>query len=191
MNRRQWLFSILLLPFLAVFIWRKRWRALVLCCSRARKSLPPRQDDARTEKRVPIPKRAVVDTLDTLLVRSEGRVSVIQDGVRALSRLISKYSTDVYLLTKCGSDQEESQIRQLLIQENISGLEPHKLLFCETEAGRIHMVRQLEPDLVVSGSLPMLKELEKWVPNLLCTRKGVSDGRVAFGAMADIGTGEH
>ena len=49
---------------------------------------------------------------------------------------------------------------------------PQRLLLCGTEAGKVSIVRQLEPDLHVDASVRTVSDLQRFVPRLLLVPRG-------------------
>jgi len=51
-------------------------------------------------------------------------------------------------------------------------LPPQRLLFCSTQAGKLSIVRQIEPELHMDGDAATVEELRRFVPHLLCMGGG-------------------
>eukprot|EP00697_Spironema_sp_BW2_P017768 gnl/Spiro4/9567_TR5074_c0_g1_i1.p2 gnl/Spiro4/9567_TR5074_c0_g1~~gnl/Spiro4/9567_TR5074_c0_g1_i1.p2 ORF type:complete len:233 (+),score=87.09 gnl/Spiro4/9567_TR5074_c0_g1_i1:53-751(+) len=98
-------------------------------------------------------------------------------GVSSLC-LLSK-ACDLYLITQVADDKEEEQLRALLLDSGAvaAGLDPRKVLFCSTPAGRGSMVRQLAPTLHIDADVVPLRALLPHIPKLVLIgdRPGPSD----------------
>ncbi|KAJ1549967.1 hypothetical protein HK096_009435 [Nowakowskiella sp. JEL0078] len=70
-----------------------------------------------------------------------------------LKRLLASQHYDVYLITVVSSDYEEKQIIDLLTSKEAQlvkcGLDVRKVLFCESEKGKKHIVKQLGVDIEI------------------------------------------
>jgi hypothetical protein len=98
-----------------------------------------------------------------LLRRDDKSFSLITPAIESL-RAVAPMN-DIYLITKVQNDEEESQVMQLLTDQNLSinplvtfkavvnSHKTKKLLFCETDEGRAHVTRQLEAHVHVDSIL--------------------------------------
>lgn len=90
-----------------------------------------------------------------------------------LERLNATRST-LTLLSHVSSDAEESQIKHLFLKSGLysKGLDPRRVLFCDSGEGLTHMVRHLSPgvhvDSVGSVSQKRMEDLQMFVPTLVC-----------------------
>lgn len=132
-------------------------------------------------RRIPIRQKVTVVANDTVFDQGElklasaetaashspPRLSVIQSALPALCELAR--CSDLYLVTQVSSDAGEEAVRRALSDAGIidSGLNPHKILFCETEMGRGSIVRQLEPAMHVDTSTAVSDALRPFVPSVL------------------------
>jgi hypothetical protein len=77
---------------------------------------------------------------------------------------------ELYLVGQVKSDQEEQKIVEKVSQktETLSlvdaGLNVNKILFCETDRGKIAIARQLEPDIYVDVDETVVTELARFLP---------------------------
>ncbi|KAI8804003.1 hypothetical protein BJ742DRAFT_857150 [Cladochytrium replicatum] len=88
-----------------------------------------------------------------------------------LTKLYASQLYDIYLITVVSSDKEEEQITELLSSSTSgllsSGLDPRKILFCDTEEGKSHIVRHIEPHIHVDSVDSALLKLIGHVPKLI------------------------
>ncbi|KAI8806742.1 hypothetical protein BJ742DRAFT_350440 [Cladochytrium replicatum] len=88
-----------------------------------------------------------------------------------LQKLYASQLYDIYLITVVSSDKEEEQITELLSSSTSglvsNGLDPRKILFCETEEGKSHIVRHIEPHIHVESMDAALLKLVGHVPKLI------------------------
>ncbi|KAG2231814.1 hypothetical protein INT48_003732 [Thamnidium elegans] len=69
-----------------------------------------------------------------------------ENTVTLLNKLVQLY--DIYVITHLNSTEERDQINRLLSNTNI---DPHKILFCSTEQGKLHMIQHLQPHIHIEG----------------------------------------
>lgn len=74
----------------------------------------------------------------------------------ALVREVARATYDLYLLCHVSDDIGEALVRGALEHAGVTGaapgqVPPHRLLFCGTLAGKVSMVRQLDPELHVDA----------------------------------------
>ncbi|TYZ68689.1 hypothetical protein PybrP1_006622 [[Pythium] brassicae (nom. inval.)] len=88
------------------------------------------------------------------------------DAAAALADLLQL--ADVYVLCvvrDAGDQAAMGRLRAFL--SALSGLQPHKVLFCTTAVGKVAFVRQLEPQLHVEVDQNVVRDLEKHVPRIV------------------------
>ncbi|GAA5804512.1 hypothetical protein EDC94DRAFT_549121 [Helicostylum pulchrum] len=69
-----------------------------------------------------------------------------ENTVTLLNKLVHLY--DIYVITHLNSTEERDQINRLLSKSNI---DIHKILFCSTEQGKLHIIQHLKPDIHIEG----------------------------------------
>jgi hypothetical protein len=91
-----------------------------------------------------------------------------------LSRLAQE--CELYIVGQVKSDREEENITKAITSANIStnadktitlvdaGLNVNKILYCETDRGKIAIARQLEPDIYVDVEDGVVTELARFLP---------------------------
>mmetsp|Transcript_61022 Transcript_61022/g.145342 ORF Transcript_61022/g.145342 Transcript_61022/m.145342 type:complete len:246 (+) Transcript_61022:64-801(+) len=94
---------------------------------------------------------------------------------------------DLYLITQCSTDEAEAAVRAAVSDSGLlhAGFNPHKMLFCETEAGRGSMARQLEPSLHVDSSPTVLDALRPFVASLVAVKTPANARALAAGVQVD------
>lgn len=73
---------------------------------------------------------------------------------------------DLYFVVRVDSDQAELAVTNALTSAGLfeNGLlDPRKLLFCETDVGRVSVARQLEPHLHIDETLDVIVGLQRFV----------------------------
>jgi len=87
--------------------------------------------------------------------------------MQSLKSLVSR--NDVYFVTRVESDQEEETVRELLEVAGLydAGLNRVKVLFCSSNEGKCHMIRQLEPSVYIDCDISALDTLKPFIPNVL------------------------
>lgn len=63
-----------------------------------------------------------------------------------LNKLVQLY--DIYVITHLNSTEERDQINRLLSNTH---LDAHKILFCSTEQGKLHIIQHLKPHIHIEG----------------------------------------
>jgi hypothetical protein len=81
---------------------------------------------------------------------------------------------ELYLVGQVKSDQEEEQIISKITSTKLTGDNPlsiveaglnqNKILFCETDRGKIAIARQLEPDVYIDIDEGVVTELARFLP---------------------------
>lgn len=80
---------------------------------------------------------------------------------------------DLYLIAHVMDDVGEAAVTGALEECGLVGTQqgacvrPHRLLFCSTLEGKVSIVRQLEPDLHIDGHALTVKDLQRFMPQLL------------------------
>jgi hypothetical protein len=95
--------------------------------------------------------------------RRENTLAVKKSAVPYLKRLAKM--CDLYVITRVPNDETERAVTDALRDSGIfsAGLDERKALFCETEDGRISMVRQLEPHLHIDGDPEIVAALQRFI----------------------------
>lgn len=93
----------------------------------------------------------------------EGAATLLQDMSGA---------AEVYILCHVESDIGEATVRGALEAGGVLGgkqgqIQPHRVLFCGSVAGKVSVVRQLEPDVHIDGNHLTVDELRRFLPRLL------------------------
>ncbi|KAJ3087492.1 ATP-binding cassette sub- G member 2 [Quaeritorhiza haematococci] len=109
-----------------------------------------------------------------------------------LRKVVSSGHYDTYLIAAVSSDKEQEQILQLLKGSGLygSGLDSRKVLFCETEEGKAHIVRHVEPHIHIETNDEIIQKLAPFVPKIVRLKR-VSSGKSHIGSgskRADDGT---
>lgn len=74
-----------------------------------------------------------------------------QERATYLLQQLSNYY-HIYVIVHMNSPQEKDQIDEMLTNSGIFRyIDRRKLLYCETEEGKIHMIRHLEPAVHIEG----------------------------------------
>lgn len=98
-----------------------------------------------------------------LFEKTENGVVVRQELHESLKRLTTLF--EVYIIVQVEDDKGEENVRQALqpfIASN--ALDERKVVFCETEIGKVSVVREIESELHVDESLVVIRELSRFVP---------------------------
>jgi hypothetical protein len=95
--------------------------------------------------------------------RLENAIGVRKSAVPYLKRLAKM--CDLYVITRVANDEAERAVTSALRDAGIfnAGLDERKSLFCETEGGRISMVRQLEPHLHIDSDPHIVAGLQRFI----------------------------
>mmetsp|Transcript_30170 Transcript_30170/g.85197 ORF Transcript_30170/g.85197 Transcript_30170/m.85197 type:complete len:112 (-) Transcript_30170:5289-5624(-) len=80
--------------------------------------------------------------------------------------------SEVFLLAQVEDDIGEATVRASLEASGVIGKNPgqipsHHLVFCGTSAGKVSIVRQLEPELHIDSSDKTVEDLKRFLPQLL------------------------
>lgn len=92
-----------------------------------------------------------------------GRLSVRAAAVGYLKRFAKV--ADLYFIVWVESDGGEGEVRDALREAGVfgAGLDERKVVFCETEGGRVSVVRQLEPQLHIDGREGVVVALQRFI----------------------------
>mmetsp|Transcript_1209 Transcript_1209/g.3736 ORF Transcript_1209/g.3736 Transcript_1209/m.3736 type:complete len:223 (+) Transcript_1209:287-955(+) len=97
-----------------------------------------------------------------------GADSIVIDTLNAssLTKLVSRH--DVYVIVRVDSDRTEDLVSEAFKRSGLyeHGLNPLKIVYCETEVGRVSAVRQLEPHLHVDCDAEVVRKLQRFVHQL-------------------------
>lgn len=105
--------------------------------------------------------RTITISIPGVLVQ-ENTPEALSEGATVLSEAIaallaaSRQVPDVYLICQVADDIGEAAVRGALEHSRLLGpgsdqIRPQRLLFCETEVGKMSLVRQLEPKVHIDG----------------------------------------
>eukprot|EP00803_Ostreobium_quekettii_P008337 evm.model.scf_5205.1 EVM.evm.TU.scf_5205.1 scf_5205:405-1829(+) len=78
--------------------------------------------------------------------------------------------TQLYLLAQVSSDVGEAVVRGALEAAGVVGrgwhqVAPHRLLLCQTMAGKVAIVRQVEPELHIDADPRTIEDLQRFIPH--------------------------
>eukprot|EP00871_Galdieria_phlegrea_P004793 jgi/Galph1/5314/GphlegSOOS_G3967.1 len=99
----------------------------------------------------------------------------IQVDSEELSGLIQlATSVELFLIIRVKTDEDEENVRKALQVSGLfsMGLNPAKVLFCETLQGTVATVRQMEPQLHIDSDAKVLSELERFIHRLVYIGSG-------------------
>lgn len=91
-------------------------------------------------------------------------VTVLPDTVHALRQFAALF--DVYLVIRVDSDAMEVAVTKALVSAGVfaaGAMDRRKLIFCETDTGRVSVARQLESQLHVDESYDVIVGLQRFV----------------------------
>lgn len=87
--------------------------------------------------------------------------SSIRAGLKRLAKLF-----DVYFIVRIDNDEAEGEVMNALTEAGMfesNLLDKRKVLFCETDVGRVSVARQLEPHLHIDETLDVIVGLQRFV----------------------------
>ncbi|ORX54613.1 hypothetical protein DM01DRAFT_1335749 [Hesseltinella vesiculosa] len=96
---------------------------------------------------------------------------------------------EVYLVIQVNNNEEQQQIQHLLQQNHLQGFDERKILFCQKEQGKIHLVRHLEAQIHIEGGWEqddgeeIVRQLKPFVPKIIWVQK--HQRQVALGASVE------
>lgn len=92
-----------------------------------------------------------------------GRLSVPAAAVGYLKRFAK--IAELYFIVWVDSDGGEGEVRNALREAGVfsAGMDERKVVFCETEGGRVSVVRQLEPQLHIDGREGVVVALQRFI----------------------------
>lgn len=98
---------------------------------------------------------------------------------------------DLYVITQCASDATEQAVRDALRDAGVvdAGLNDIKVVFCETEAGRGSIARQIEPTMHVDSAAVIVDGLRPFVPSLVGVKTPYNAHSLEAAAAAGRGGG--
>lgn len=97
--------------------------------------------------------------------QGDARIVVRPEMVEALRRFASLF--DLYFIVEVDDDQGEEAIKAAVKAAGLfeNGLlDERKLLFCETDIGRVSVARQIESHLHVDESVAVVADLQRFLP---------------------------
>ncbi|KAJ8903757.1 hypothetical protein NDN08_000292 [Rhodosorus marinus] len=85
-------------------------------------------------------------------------------------------NSDLYLIVYVEDDEAEAMVRKALEEAELyeCGLNPFKVVFCETIPGRISAVRQIEPQLHVDSDRDVISDLSRFIPAVAHVNQNMS-----------------
>lgn len=96
--------------------------------------------------------------------KSTSRVSISPDTLPALKKFASLF--EVYLVVRVDDDSMEHAVTDALFDAGLFGdglLDRRKLVFCETDVGRVSVARQLESHLHIDESIDVVAGLQRFL----------------------------
>jgi hypothetical protein len=64
---------------------------------------------------------------------------------------------DIYIIIHVDAEEDATPFQRLMMDEGLfssdAGLDSRKILFCQTEEGKIHIIRHIEPFCHIEGGL--------------------------------------
>ncbi|KAJ8908075.1 hypothetical protein NDN08_008170 [Rhodosorus marinus] len=99
--------------------------------------------------------------------KASGLMSLDKSTLASFSKLVSRF--DVFIIVRVDDDESEEKVHEAFKASGLfqHGLNPLKIIFCETPVGRVSSVRQLEPHLHVDCDLVIVSELQRFIRKLL------------------------
>jgi len=179
--------ALLVLGQLASLAWPPRAPAGAQAPRPARKRPPPEEMPApgtlgeRVYRKASLFGRVTLSVPGTVLAAGAGAgAPAAREWAGELVRWMSA-ATDLYLLARVGSDEEEAAVVDALRAAGCVGEGPgrvprHRVLTCETEVGKVSVVRQLEPEVHVDASRETVEGLSRFLPRLVLVRGGADGG---------------
>jgi hypothetical protein len=84
-------------------------------------------------------------------------------------------NANVYILCQVSDDIGEAAVRAALEFSGLMGPNPgqipsQRFLFCETEVGKMSLVRQIEPEVHIDGECSTVEQLKRFIPRLIEVR---------------------
>lgn len=88
---------------------------------------------------------------------------VVRDSAKPCLRQMA--GCDLYIIARVTSDEMETSVRKALRNAGAfeAGVDERKVLFCETQQGRVSMVRQIEPHLHIDNSTAVASALQRYI----------------------------
>jgi hypothetical protein len=83
----------------------------------------------------------------------------------------------VYILCQVSDDIGEAAVRAALEFSGIMGsnqgqIPSQRFLFCDTEVGKMSLVRQIEPEVHIDGESSTVEQLKRFIPRLIEVNNG-------------------
>eukprot|EP01069_Polyplicarium_translucidae_P009363 Polyplicarium_translucidae@DN3311_c1_g1_i1.p6 len=165
---------------LALFnVIRRRYRR------RTTAGVPPPAEDSRAPSLVnPPPRRWVSLSLDELVFerdRASGKLVLVESATAPLLALCE--AAELFIVAQVESDDDEKDIMATLESCGafLAGLQKHRVMFGSTAAGRVSMVRQLQPFAHLEGNPAAVAQLKDKVSNVVRVhRESAADTTEAF-----------
>ncbi|KAJ3192676.1 hypothetical protein HK101_006159 [Irineochytrium annulatum] len=79
----------------------------------------------------------------------------------------------VHLIALVSSDREQEQIKELLTSSGLfrAGLDRRRVLFCESDEGKFHIVRHIDPHTHVDADDECIRKLHPFLPRIIRCRR--------------------
>ncbi|KAJ3044002.1 hypothetical protein HDV00_003530 [Rhizophlyctis rosea] len=105
----------------------------------------------------------------------------IEGALPFLLALVSSPYYIVHLIMVVSSDKEQQYIERLLQKSNLytSGLDKRRVLFCETEEGKAHIVRSISPALHMDNNDSVIRMVSPFVNVALRVRKRLRQSSIS------------
>ncbi|KAI9340789.1 hypothetical protein DFJ73DRAFT_605788, partial [Zopfochytrium polystomum] len=90
----------------------------------------------------------------------------IESAMPFLHSLVASPRYIVHLIAVISSDREQAQIQNLLTRTarlTQSGLDSRRILFCDTEEGKVHIVRHISPHTHVDSDDYVIEKVSQYV----------------------------
>eukprot|EP00189_Rhodosorus_marinus_P012385 CAMPEP_0184745874 /NCGR_PEP_ID=MMETSP0315-20130426/8529_1 /TAXON_ID=101924 /ORGANISM="Rhodosorus marinus, Strain UTEX LB 2760" /LENGTH=228 /DNA_ID=CAMNT_0027218245 /DNA_START=35 /DNA_END=721 /DNA_ORIENTATION=+ len=145
---------------------------------------PPNDSSSRTERRVTIGAQYNDEFLfvaayeppahGDIALPSQKKLFLNPECVPWLEHLAT--NSDLYLIVYVEDDEAETMVRKALEEAELyeCGLNPYKVVFCETIPGRISAVRQIEPQLHVDSDRDVISDLSRFIPAVAHVNQSMS-----------------
>ncbi|KXS21991.1 hypothetical protein M427DRAFT_151215 [Gonapodya prolifera JEL478] len=98
-----------------------------------------------------------------------GKIEPLQANMTELVTLLSSDEYNIFLIAEVNSDEEEAITRQYVLNSDLvtAGFDGRQLVFCNSEEGRFHVVRHINPAVHVDTSAALLDRLSGHVSTVL------------------------
>ncbi|KAI8060018.1 hypothetical protein BC940DRAFT_312970 [Gongronella butleri] len=110
------------------------------------------------------------------------------DALTFLKALVRQH--EVYIVAQVNNDEEREQLAALLEETPLEGFDPRKIVWCEKEEGKVHLVRHLESQIHIEGGWEqddgedVVRQLKPFVPKIIWVQK--QSRHVPLGASVEM-----